>query len=691
MKNADNRDNKKKKNIYRRALYYFDIWLSKGTLSTIVLLIAFTAVLVLIIGVLSVIIGGQESLGQALWNTMNHAFDPGVLSGDSGSKIFLFLMLLATLVGVFFLALLIGLINDGIQSRVSDMSKGIEPVVETDHVVILGFNESTFIIIGELIEAYRNQGGRRNAVVIMDQLAKEEMDDRIRIQFPDTGNLVIVCRSGSIYSSKDLHRCSIETCKSIIIAAYHDFETIKSILACTKILNESKDSKAYITSVIYGRENEHAARIAGNDTRQADDLFSVKNDRLELLMMENTVSKIMTHTCRQNGLSQVFTEIFNFAGHEFYIARPEKNVKLYEKARGMTIRQINRCLNNEIAVGIIQEDNSVLIADPNSVVLREGCKLLLLQEDDDTVKPTEEKAVSFTPPTDKYIPEPLTILIIGCNEKLPYILREMSNYLTPGTIVYLASDPEDLDHWLTDDIIEDLLANDIDSAVKVQRKDNLQQDEAKESKKDIRIDDHKFIYGLLEDTKPQYVLTLSPDELDDDEADEKALKLLLYCKNYKDTHPEANFGVTCEMRSVENQQLAQGTMVSDFVISRSIASLMMSQIAENRELREVFENLLSHKGFEIYMKPAKYYLDLRDGKPIDFFSIQDAVAEKGEIFLGYKKNSQNRDAIRNVTSASAESIIALNPAKVQDGVVTKFSFSEEDEFIVMAEDMKIRG
>ena len=206
MKSADNRDNKKKKNIYRRALYYFDIWLSKGTLSTIVLLIAFTAVLVLIIGVLSVIIGGQESLGQALWNTMNHAFDPGVLSGDSGSKIFLFLMLLATLVGVFFLALLIGLINDGIQSRVSDMSKGIEPVVEADHVVILGFNESTFIIIGELIEAYRNQGDRRNAVVIMDQLDKEEMDDRIRIEFPDPGNLVIVCRSGSIYSSKDLLR-----------------------------------------------------------------------------------------------------------------------------------------------------------------------------------------------------------------------------------------------------------------------------------------------------------------------------------------------------------------------------------------------------------------------------------------------------------------------------------------------------
>ena len=199
-------------------------------------------------------------------------------------------------------------------------------------------------------------------------------------------------------------------------------------LACTKILNESEQSEnsgAYITSVIYGRENEYAARIAGDDTSESDDLFSVKNDRLELLMMENTVSKIMTHTCRHNGLSQVFTEIFNFSGHEFYIARPEMNEKLYEAARGKTIRQINRILPGAIAFGIIQKDGSVLIADPNIVVLGEGCQLLLLQEDDDRVIPSEEKTISYTPPTELYVPEPSSILIIGCNEKLPYILREM--------------------------------------------------------------------------------------------------------------------------------------------------------------------------------------------------------------------------------------------------------------------------
>ena len=685
MMNKGSGKNDKDKNIYRRVLYYFDIWLSKGTLPTIILLFAVTGAFVVIIATLAVMFGGQESMSQSLWNTMNHTFDPGVLSGDTGSRIFLFLMLLATLIGVFFLAMLIGLINDGIQSRVANMSKGIEAVVETDHVVILGFNESTFIILGELIEAYRNQGGRRNAVVVMDQLPKEEMDDRIRIEFPDTGNLIVVCRSGSVCSRKDLQRCSIETCKSIIIAAYHDFDTIKSILACTKILNESEQSvssKAYITSVIYGRENEYAARIAGDDMSEADDLFSVRNDRLELLMMENTVSKIMTHTCRHNGLSQVFTEIFNFSGHEFYIARPEMNEKLYTLARGKVIRQINRCLSNAIAFGIIRRDGSVLIDDPNTVVLEEGCQLLLLQEDDDRVIPEEEQPVSFTPPTEHYVPEPSSIMIIGCNEKLPYILREMCDYLTPGTMVYLASEPEELDRWLTDDVIEDMLEKDIDSTIKVQRKDTLQQDNKEQKQaKSVRIDDHKYIHALLDECRPQYVLTLSPDELDDAQADEKALKILLYCKKYKDIHPEAKFGITCEMRSVENQLLAQGTMASDFVISRSIASLMMSQIAENRELREVFEVLLSSEGFEIYMKQAKYYLDLSDGKTVDIFSVQDAVAEKGEIFIGYKKTARAGDA---------EKLIRLNPDKLQGKAVKKYSFLPEDEFIVLAEDHTIR-
>ena len=48
-------------------------------------------------------------------------------------------------------------------------------------------------------------------------------------------------------------------------------------------------------------------------------------------------------------------------------------------------------------------------------------------------------------------------------------------------------------------------------------------------------------------------------------ADERALKILLYCKDYQETHPEENFGITCEMRSVENQLLAQGKVIGQII------------------------------------------------------------------------------------------------------------------------------
>ena len=173
-------------------------------------------------------------------------------------------------------------------------------------------------------------------------------------------------------------------------------------------------------------------------------------------------------------------------------------------------------------------------------------------------------------------------------------------------------------------------------------------------------------------------MLLVPDELDDNQADEQALKLLLYCKHYKEMHTEADFGITCEMRSIANQQLAQDSMASDFVISRNIASLMMSQIAENRELRQIFETLLSSEGFEVYIKPAKYYFSIQPGQAIDFYSLQDAVAEKGEIFLGYKRRTAEGTSI------------TLNPLKLQYGKKTEMVFREDDELVVLAESMIVQ-
>jgi hypothetical protein len=105
---------------------------------------------------------------------------------------------------------------------------------------------------------------------------------------------------------------------------------------------------------------------------------------------------------------------------------------------------------------------------------------------------------------------------------------------------------------------------------------------------------------------------------------------------------------------------------------------MMAQIAENRELKGVFEALLSSEGFEIYMKPAKYYLDVAGGITIDLYSAADAVAARNEIFIGYKLNSEEGGNP------------VLNPAKVRNGAIVSVNISEDDQFIVLAESPGVR-
>ena len=655
-------DGKTLKDVFQ---YYLDLWLSKGTLYMGLLLFLITGIVILILsGLISIFCASRGlSFSHIIWQTLNHTLDPGVLSGDDGTALFLFIMLLATLCGVFFTALLIGVVNDGISSRMSELSKGLMPVIENDHVVVLGFNESTFIIIGELIEAYANQTRTRNVIVVMDKNDKQEMEERIRSLYPDTGNLKVVCRSGDSFNKTDLNRCSVMTSKAIIVALENDFDTIKAIIACTKMLNESEDSKSFVTAVINQRINEYAARIAGNDQIPSLQSISTKNDRLELLLLENTIARIMTHTSRQMGLSKVFVEIFNYSGKEIYIVNDEYKDVL-EKLRGKTIREMNQYLLNAIAIGIIDSQGKVIIDDPNEIVLEENCKLIAVEEDDNKILLRDSAPKpSYTAPTKAYEDNPNTIVIVDCNSKLPAVLEDMGNYLSPGSNIYLVAPPEELDEVLEDEFLESLHDSYDAACITINRY-------VTEENSNLNIYKFKNFEKVIDDCKPDSMLIMSSQTDDSEEADTRALNLLLYCKHYKDLHPKSDFSVTCEMRNVQGRNLAETVMASDFIVSRNIAALMMSQIAEHREVKDVFESLLVSDGYEVYIKPAHYYLDIRGETTVDLFSISDAVAEKQEIFIGYKLKDE--DAV-------------LTPEKVRDGNLVTVTLSEGDQLVVLAE------
>ena len=606
--------------------YHFDNLMSRGTASLIAILFGITTLVVVIAGILVSIINAEEgaTVGMSTWSSLMHAIDAGTLAGDQGSWLFLAIMTVVTICGLFITSMLIGILNAGIEDKMTSLQKGKSLVLEKDHTVILGFNENALNMLSELILA--NENHKHCVVVVMDDMDKTTMEDAIHQRIPDTKTTKIICRSGHIDRFADLSICSLQTCSSVILNVDEDSRTIKSILACVNLLENSDNKDAYVTAMIHDAENLDAARIAGGD-------------RAEILYFKRTIARLMAHASRQPGISSVFTNLLSYDGDEIY-------VEALEGAQGQTVEQLNLRLPKSTVIGIAGKDEAK-INPPKDTVVQPGDRLILIEEDDGVshLSPTAAKAdSSLFSDASQVAPVPQRSLILGNGELLRLALSELDNYVAKGSVVVAASPA-----WLETDHLADEM--DLKNICLEQKTCDLYS--------------RQVLSQLLSD-KPDNVLILSDYDSEDEQADANTLLLLLHLSNLAHEAGQ-HFTVASEMRKVENQELAKMTRVNDFVVSSNITALMMTQISQSRQQRMFLEDLLDEDGSEFYRKPISRYVAC--GKPVDFYTVTASAARYGEVAVGYQLVRDGR--YRNI----------CNPDKAQT-----VTFSPEDALIVIAED-----
>lgn len=618
----------RKVNLKQKLSYKFDNLMSKGTISLILVLAIITILVVVLSGVV-ISFADPEANGnifQAAWTSLMHAIDAGTIAGDDTSNIlFIVMMSIVTICGLFITSMLIGVISSGLESKMESLRKGHSLVIEKNHVIILGFNENAINIAQELIMANENE--KKPVIVIMDNQDKTEMEDLISQRIPDTKNTRIICRSGCIDNISDVKICSPETCKSIIVNGTDDFMSVKAVLACSTILEESDNNKSYITALIHSEENVEAAKIAGNG-------------RAEIFYYQSSIARIMAHTSRQPGMSTVFTSLLSYAGDEIY-------VEDIPKIEGKTFGELNLLFPQSTIIGIVR-DNKPLLNPKSQTKILSGDKLILIATDNGISIPSNNLAkidenLFSQNSTENSTPQ--KTIIFGCNELLKQIISELDCYVPENSEVIVALSENDFSEYIP----------------------------AQEDLKHIKITtDFCDIYNRNEierivGTNPNNILILTNQTDSDETADSKTLLLLLLLR---DITRKANFDftVTSEMRSVDNQQLAEVTKVTDFVISSNITALMMTQISQTREHFVILEDLLSDNGSELYMKPINRYVQVN--KSVDFYTVCASANRYNEVVIGYKKFLDN-----------GEFEIVLNPAKSKEII-----FSEKDALILLAEE-----
>ena len=619
-----------------RLRYAIDEFFARGTIALILGLFAVSVAIIVLISIAIAMAGANDGrpVLELIWMSLLRTLDPGTMGGDRGTPTFLAAMLIVTLGGIFVISALIGIINTGFQDRLAELRKGRSRVIETGHTVILGWNQQVFTILSELINANANQRGR-NVVVLADR-GKLEMDDEIRTRIPDTKGTKIVCRSGSPVDLDEIDIAAIQRSRSIIVLAPEvddpDIEVIKTILAITNDPNR-RPEPYHVVAEIHEASNVEAIRLVGKD-------------ELEIVVVGDVVSRIIAQTCRQAGLSIVYNELLDFDGDEIYFSRQPA-------LDGLTFGDALLAFEESTVIGLARADGSVRLSPPSATTIAEGDQLVVIAADDDAIRLSESGRASIEPQQIVVcVPTPVApeaTLLLGWNHRVIQIALELDGYATRGSRLTVVTD---------------------DPAA-VEALSSLESRLVKQSLQFVpRSPTSRAVLDGLEIAGYHHVLVVSPvDRYDAQRADARTLVTLLHLRDIASNqgHP---FSITSEMADVRNRTLAEITRADDFIVSDRLISLLLTQVAENKQLNAVFADLFDADGAEVYLRPIGDYVT--PGRPVTVATVVEAARRLEEVAIGYRIRAEQADA------ALAYGV-HLNPRK--SATVT---FDPSDKVIVLA-------
>ena len=541
----------------QRFSYWFDNRIAEGSLGLIRILIVFSVLLVLLITGLIMMLGLSEGGegGAVLWDSIATVINAWMPYSSDGSIGYLILMSCAAIGGVLFTSILIGIITSSIEEKVTALKKGNSHVIEKDHLIVLGLYPGEYTLLQQLIFASE---GKPVCIVIADDSDREEMEQSIRENLTVPKNVRIVCRTADITDPVSLEKCSMETCRTVIVSPTDDMKTIKVILAASALLEEKQAPQISVNAILSRNEYSFPPSL-----ERAHNITTLKTNAI--------LAKMIAHSCTQTGLSETFREIFNFEGSEFYLTD-------FDGIGGMTFEELMVRTDRAVPSGVYR-NGSILVNPPAGFILEEDDRILvfaeesgsaILREDAPPVKKLREAVMTRSE-------EETDVVILGRNETLPVILKELPENVSGVWLVCPGISEKEKQKLLTAGAARDL---------------NLRFYE-----EDPESEDYLEKLARM----AGHVVILGDHEKDPEQADMEGIFLLLNLRELK-RDLGLGYNITVELQKEHNQKLAGSGESTDFLVTSSMSSLILAQLAESPALIDVFREILSNEGNELYLK-----------------------------------------------------------------------------------------
>ncbi len=538
--------------------YWFDNRVTKGSLALIRALIAASVVLAVLIAGLIILFGFNEEgeTASVFWNSIATIINAWMPSYEDGSLGYLILMSVTAIAGLLFMSVLIGIITSAIEEKIDSLKKGNSIVLEEGHTVVLGFYPGEYNLLRQLILAAADEPA---CVVIVEDMEREEMEQDISENLDVPKNFRIVCRTADITDPASIEKCSLESCKAVVISPTNCLRTSKAILAASALLEEKGASDVRINAIIAKADYYFPASL-------------MRANNVSVLQTNTIIAEIIAHSCTQTGLAETFREVFDFDGCEFYLDS-------IPGIDGLTFAQLTARLDKAVPVGVLRDGKTVMNPGADFAFARTDMVLTFRGDEVPSLLDAAPDAVRGSVDASGRAVEGETAetVIIGHNEALPIILRELPESVTG---VRLAG--------------QDTAAEEKAALERVA------------AERGLRLTYHdgdphaEAVLGDLAGTAG-HVVILNDHAKDPESADMEAIFMLL---NLRDIRERNGYGynITVELRKENNHKLVGRGDHTDFLVSSSMSSMILAQLAESPELIEVFREILSNSGNELYLK-----------------------------------------------------------------------------------------
>ena len=663
----DKKHEPREAHMMERFRYHRDKWIEHGS-SLVVTLVLFGLVLLLVCALLfkAVDTGGLDCSEEAkdatgavsvlpvqcdfagsMWNAWTFMADPGTHadSATTWPKKAAYFAIAA--IGILFFGVILGFVVDAVREAMERLKKGRSTVVETGHVLVLGWTDRCPALIKEVALACESEGG--GVLVVLAEQSKQILEAELRNNFDsaDLRGLRVVLRTGSSMVTNDLLTVSPHTARAIIVLAQPG--------------EADKADSVVLRTVLQLKGLRH--RIKGHvvaEMRDVDDeplVTMIGGEHVETVVSHDIVGRLMLMAARQPGLASVYDAILGFEGHEFYL-------KKWPALAGLTFGDLAARFDHAVPLGIKRGmTGAVELAPPPTAVIGLVDELLVLAADDDSYAPVPARTIANAGQCPRNTTKDVgaeKILMCGWRRDVDDIIAQLDLVVHPGSVLTMLSEMPIEDR---DDLLQEGGLN-ISKLANVRIEHVFGNSAIKRHLEEVDVDSFDSILVMSDESRENDMMhsdshTLATllllRALQRQRAEERRVDVLAgrtpastpsrarRASTSPDLEDEGSCLVVCEVLDhrtratiASSRELA---MASDFVQSNEFVSRVLAMVTERREVKAVLDELLGAQGASLYIKEPTRYCHAHE--VLSFAHLAARACEGyGELVIGFKTHGR---------------------------------------------------